>query len=179
MSLPLVILLNGPLGIGKSTLGEALGEAIERSVTLDGDSLAALNPPPADEITELHETLALLVAYHLRSGYDRFIINHYWRSAGELEDLSLRIRAIAPGASVRAFRLTLPHEANLRRIAQRQAARAIDESEFEATTFGEEFALLFGAGSDLGEPFDVSDPPERLVGRLLRLLRSELAANRN
>jgi cytidylate kinase len=31
----MVILLNGPLGIGKSTLGEALGEAIDASVTLD------------------------------------------------------------------------------------------------------------------------------------------------
>jgi hypothetical protein len=34
------ILLNGPLGIGKSTLAEALGEAIESCLTLFGDSMA-------------------------------------------------------------------------------------------------------------------------------------------
>lgn len=138
LSRPLVILLNGPLGIGKSTLGEALGEVLERSVTLDGDSLAALNLPPADEMAYLHETIALLVAHHLRSGYDRFIINHYWPYAAEIDDLAVRLRAIAPGASIRAFRLTLPRDPILQRIARRQAARAIDESDFEATTFREE-----------------------------------------
>ena len=65
---PLVVLLNGPLGIGKSTLGEVLGEALDRSVTLDGDALAALNPPPADEAASLHSTIVLLVGHHLASG---------------------------------------------------------------------------------------------------------------
>lgn len=176
LSRPLVILLNGPLGIGKSTLGEALGEVLERSVTLDGDSLAALNLPPADEMAYLHETIALLVAHHLRSGYDRFIINHYWPYAAEIDDLAVRLRAIAPGASIRAFRLTLPRDANLQRIARRQAARAIDESDFEATTFREEFALLAEAGSDLGEPFDVVEPPDTLVIRLLARLGLECPA---
>lgn len=41
----MIIVLNGPLGIGKSTLAEALTESIEQSVMLDGDRLAATNPP--------------------------------------------------------------------------------------------------------------------------------------
>jgi len=168
---PLVVLLNGPLGIGKSTLGEVLGEALDRSVTLDGDSLAALNPPPADEAARLHETLALLVRHHLSGGYDRFVINHYWSSAEQIADFDSRLRAVAPGVRVRCFRLTLPREANLQRIAQRQSVRAIDEVDFEAEHFAEEHALLSAAeGDELGEAFDVTDPPEMLAARLMALL---------
>jgi hypothetical protein len=34
----MIVLLNGPLGIDKSTLAEALVESIEQSVMLDGDA---------------------------------------------------------------------------------------------------------------------------------------------
>ena len=173
---PLVILLNGPLGIGKSTLGEALGEAIDASVTLDGDRLAALNPPPADELAALHGTIALLFEHQLGRGYRRFIVNHYWAHASEIADLESRLRQVAPDVALRCFLLTLPKDENLRRIARRQAARAIDEAEFEARHFAEEFAHLSSASGELGEPFDVSDPPELLVPRLLGILGLPLPA---
>ena len=53
----MIILLNGPLGIGKSTLAEALAESIDLCVMLDGDHLVAANPPPADEQEHLHATI--------------------------------------------------------------------------------------------------------------------------
>jgi len=172
----MVILLNGPLGIGKSTLGEALGEAIDGSVTLDGDRLAALNPPPADELQALHETIAVLFEHHLERGYRRFVINHCWSTEAEIADLENFLRRISPDLVMRCFLLTLPKEENLRRIARRQAARAIDEAEFEARHFAEEFDHLSRTSGELGEPFDVSDPPERLVPRLLGLLGQPLPA---
>lgn len=168
---PLIIVLNGPLGIGKSTLGEMLGEAIERSVTLDGDSLAALNPPPADEIASLHATIALLIGHHLGNGFERFIVNHYWSSPRQIGDLEERLRRVAPGAEFRWFRLTLSKQENLRRIELRQSARAIDETDFEAQHFAEEHALLSAAGTELGEPFDVNGPPDELAARMLSLLQ--------
>ena len=116
---PLIVLLNGPLGIGKSTLGEALGEAIDRSVTLDGDSLVALNPAPADEPNLLHRTIVMLLGHYLAAGYDRFVINHYWSSAERLADLESLLRSVMPDASVHCFRLILPIDENLRRIARR------------------------------------------------------------
>ena len=167
---PLAILLNGPLGIGKSTLGEVLGEAVERSVTLDGDQLVALNPPPGDENGALHETVALLVRHHLSRGYDRFILNHYWPSAERIADLRTRLQAIDPRFEVHCFRLTLPEEENLRRIALRQKVRAINETEFEAETFAEEHALLSEAGVALGTPFDMADPPDVLAARLIETI---------
>jgi adenylate kinase family enzyme len=51
----MIIVLNGPLGIGKSTFAEALTESIESSVMLDGDRLVAVNPPPASE-SSTHRT---------------------------------------------------------------------------------------------------------------------------
>ena len=65
----MIIVLNGPLGIGKSTLAEALAESIDQCVMLDGDHLVAVNPPPSDAIEHLHSTIALLIAHHRRFGY--------------------------------------------------------------------------------------------------------------
>ena len=160
----MIIVLNGPLGIGKSTLAEALMESVDGCVMLDGDQLIAINPAPDDELRYLHATIALLVAHHRRSGYEHFVINHLWQSAEELNDLRNTL-----GESDRDFRcflLTLPLEENLRRILSRQAARAIDELEFELATAAEERALLESTPG-LGERFDVSGRPEELVLRLL------------
>jgi thymidylate kinase len=165
----MIIVLNGPLGIGKSTLAEALMESIEQCVMLDGDSLVAANPPPADEIEHLHSTIALLVAHHRRFGYRHFVIDHVWRSRAELDDLRRRLIAMDADAEVHCFLLTLPEDENLRRIERRRLAREIDEREFELRTFEEEREMLTNS-SELGEPFDVSAPPHELVATMLRRL---------
>ena len=169
----IVIVLNGPLGIGKSTLAEALGESLDACVMLDGDHVVAANPPPADEVAYLHETLALLFAHHRLHGYRRFVINHIWRTAGELEDLRSRLRGVDPAVDVRVFLLTLPLEENLRRIERRQSARALDEIDFERETVADERAALSDSAVALGEPFDVSAAPEELVVTLLQRLALE------
>lgn len=168
----MIVVLNGPLGIGKSTLAEALAESIDHCVMLDGDHLVAANPPADDEREHLHSTLALLVGHHRRFGYRNFIINHLWRSASGLDDLRRRLSDLDP--DLRCFLLTLPADENLRRIERRAASRAIDEREFELRTFAEEHALLTGAaGAELGEPFDVSAALPELVAAMLRRLGLE------
>ena len=165
----MVIVLNGPLGIGKSTLAEALTESINGCVMLDGDRLVAINPPPVDELNYLHSTIALLVAHHRQFGYRHFVIDHVWHSTSELSDLRRRLMAIDPDVDIRCFLLTLPADENLRRIEQRQRARAIDERAFELRTVAEERKRLANA-MDVGEPFDVSAPPSDLVAIMLRCL---------
>jgi hypothetical protein len=164
----MIIVLNGPLGIGKSTLAETLAESIDHCVMLDGDHLVAANPPPVDEMGFLHSTIALLVAHCRRFGYRHFVINHLWRTAGDLADLRSRLLAVGSDVDIRCFLLTLPMDENLRRIERRQSARAIDEQEFERRTVAEERAALFERpDGDLGEPFDVSASPARLVETIL------------
>ncbi|MGX5731342.1 Gar/GrdA family gentamicin resistance ATP-binding protein [Pseudoxanthomonas beigongshangi] len=166
----MIIVLNGPLGIGKSTLAEALSERINRCAMLDGDALAAVNPPPVDAREHLHAAMALLVTHHRRFGYRNFVINHLWESEADLEDL--RRRVAAPDERWSCYRLTLDRTANLARIARRAAARALDEGASEAWTFDQEYERLnHAAGDELGEPFDVSGPPGDLVEALLEKLR--------
>ena len=119
-----VVVLNGPLGVGKSTLAEVLTESIDQCVMLDGDQLIASNPPYADELEHLHSTVALLVGHHRRFGYRHFVINHLWRAPSELADLRRRLADL--DTDVRCFLLTLPIEENLRRVERRAAARARD-----------------------------------------------------
>lgn len=165
----MILVLNGPLGIGKSTLAEALMESIDQCVMLDGDHLVATNPPPDDELDYLHATIALLVAHHQRFGYRHFVIDHLWSSREELDGLRRSLLAVDPELDIRCFLLTLDLDENLRRIERRQGARALDEHEFELRTVGEERQILYrGDGHDLGEPFEVSGPPAELVATLLR-----------
>lgn len=39
-----LIIINGPIGIGKSTIGNSLGLSLNNSIWLDGDWLFAMNP---------------------------------------------------------------------------------------------------------------------------------------
>jgi hypothetical protein len=165
----MIIVLNGPLGIGKSTFAEALTESIEDCVMLEGDRLVAANPPPADELEYLHSTIALLVAHHRRFGYRHFVIDHMWRSASELADLRRALLSVDADAEIHCFLLTLPSDENLRRIERRQRARAIDEREFELRAFVKERELL-AKSPDVGEPFDVGAPPPELVATMRRRL---------
>ena len=161
----MIIALNGPLGIGKSTLAEALTESIDGCAMLSGDHLVAVNPAPKTELEHLHSTIELLVHHYRRSGYRNFVIEHIWRTESELADLKRRLDDI----KFHCFLLTLPIEENLRRIERRQAARAIDERDFEHLTLPQERCALEGPG--LGTPFDVSAPPTELVLRMLALVR--------
>ena len=165
----MIIVLNGPLGTGKSTLGEALSESIDNCVLLDGDRLITANPPHRDELEHLHSTIALLIPHHRRYGYRHFVIDYVWRSPQELADLRHRLAPIDD--DFRGFLLTLPADENLRRIEQRASVRAIDERESERQIFLQEREWLSASSAtDLGEPFDVSAAPAELVEAMLRRL---------
>ena len=166
----MIIIFNGPLGIGKSTLAEALTDSIDDCVMLDGDHLVAANPPAKDQVEHLHSTIACLVAHHRSFGYRHFVIDHLWCTPGELVDLRRRLLAVDPEAAIHCFLLTLPPEENLRRIQRRQSARALDMREFELRTVAEEREVLSRHGGELGTPFDVSAPPDVLVAALRRQL---------
>lgn len=164
----MIILLNGPLGIGKSTLSETLAEKIDWCVMLDGDHLIELNPPPENE----HETLCvvseLLITHHQSVGYRNFVLNHLWTQHRELSQLRARLSKFDP--DVHCFRLTLSREENLRRIERRASATGLDRS-YELEIFDREHAILSSCpGDELGVPLDASACPDDLAGKILTLI---------
>jgi hypothetical protein len=165
----MIIVLNGPLGCGKTSLAEALSESIARCVLLDGDHLVAVSTPPADECEHLHATIALLVAHHRSFGYRHFVVDHFWSSPAELTDLRQRLSEF--DTDIRCFRLTLPATENRRRIERRAAARALDVLDAELrTSTAEREALAAYPGDELGEPLDATPPLAELVAGLSRRL---------
>lgn len=172
----MIILLNGPLGIGKTTLSEALMESIDQCVMLDGDFLVAANPEPSDGLEHLHSTIALLIPHYQSLGYKHFVIAHIWTAQEEIDDL--RHRLVNHDSDFRCFLLTLPIEENLKRIHRRASVRALDEQEFELRTVTEEREMLkVGPGVNLGEPFDVSASPSVLVNEMLNRLELPNVSN--
>jgi len=168
---PVLVLINGPLGCGKSTLGEALAESLDQGVFIDGDALCALNPPPNDEHVMLNTSLSLLLSQHWANGYLRFFVSHAWESADHMDQLAASLQQAIPSLTVRSFLLTLPREENLERIERRRAARAIDETAFEDRQFAHEYEVFSNVvGNELGIPLDASADVEALVVKVKGLL---------
>lgn len=170
----MILLLNGPLGIGKSSLAEALCERIDQCVMLGGDHLLAANPMPGDELAYLHGIIGMLVRHHRAAGYRHFVIEHLWRRPSEIDDLRLELTRACPESGIHCFLLTLPLNDNLRRIRRRQDARAMDELAFELRTVEEEREALYGSGIEgLGEPLDVSGKLDRVADDLVARLAAQ------
>lgn len=172
----MIIVLNGPLGVGKSSLGEALSESIEKSVYLDGDHVVAVNPQPADPLALLHSSIGMLVSHFRNHGYCHFVICHYWESPEVLNDLQRHLLQAGPVAHMRCFLTWLPLEENLARIHRRQVDRAIDELDHDLETVRMERRVLSQwSDGEVGELLDVSAPVNELVQQLVDLLQDDLS----
>ncbi|MFM8319498.1 MAG: GrpB family protein [Chloroflexota bacterium] len=121
----MIILINGPLGVGKTTVSWELLERFPHAVMLDGDYLGAVTPfdlhDPA-RVDYLYRTLAHLVAFHKANGYPVVIINYVFEQPESLAGLRARLNAIDDVTY--AFRLVCRDEAEMeRRIRGRAAAQ--------------------------------------------------------
>ena len=86
----MIIIINGALGVGKSSVAQALHWKCSRSVNLDGDAIGDVNPFEIYDdarIEHLYRTLALLISFHRQHGYHEFIINYVFESATSLQQL--------------------------------------------------------------------------------------------
>ena len=75
----MIVIINGPCGIGKTSVAWELNAQFERAVMLDGDYIGAVHPFEIYDdarITYLYRTLHHLIAYHVEQGdYHNFVIN--------------------------------------------------------------------------------------------------------
>lgn len=166
-----IVVLNGSIGIGKSTLQDILVESIEGAFGLDGDALLQCNPPLPDEADFLHEAVFAAASLYWPRGYHTCVVNHYWPRAEALGDLRRRFEDRYPQIGWHAFLLTLEEDDNRSRMVARRATRAIDESEFEDAAFAAERAALYATlDRRLGTPLDASPAPEKIALRVRRLI---------
>ncbi len=128
----MILIINGSLGVGKTSVAEQLHWKFDKSVHLDGDSIGDVHPfeiyDPA-RIDHLYRALALLVAFHQQNGYQNFVINYVFESAQSLGDLLALLRPLDP--SIHIFWLTC----NPQEQEQRIRARSRDQIEWELARF--------------------------------------------
>lgn len=130
----MIIIINGSLGVGKSSVAEALHYKFDKSVHLDGDQVGDVHPfeiYDAARIDHLYRTLELLVGFHQKNGYHNFVINYVFESPGSLQDL---LELLLPlDASIHTYWLTCNEQEQARRIRSRQR----QELDWELTRFVE------------------------------------------
>ena len=117
----MIIIINGSLGVGKSSVSEELHWKFEKSVYLDGDHIGYVHPFEIyDEarIDHLYRTLALLVGFHRENGYQNFVINYVFESPGSLQELLDMLRPLDP--SLHVYWLTCEESEQEKRIRTRQ-----------------------------------------------------------
>jgi broad-specificity NMP kinase len=128
----MILIINGSLGVGKTSVAEQLHWKFEKSVHLDGDTIGDVHPfeiyDPA-RIDHLYRTLALLVEFHQQNGYENFVINYVFESAQSLGELLALLRPLNP--SIHVFWLTCNAQEQERRIR----ARSRDQVGWELERF--------------------------------------------
>jgi len=125
----MIVIINGPLGIGKTSVSWALLERFERAGMLDGDYLGAVHPfdlHSPERVTYLYQTLHHLVAFHKAHGYPDLVINYVFETPESLAELRHGLSGLDD--VIYAFRLMCDEAELARRIQARAAHEGLDKA---------------------------------------------------
>ena len=117
----MIIIINGSLGVGKTSVADKIHSKFEKSIHLDGDHIGDVNPFEIYDdarIDHLYRTLELLVDFHQKNGYSNFVINYVFESPASLQYLVSRLRPLDP--SIHIYRLTCDEKEHANRIRARR-----------------------------------------------------------
>ena len=166
----MIVIINGPCGIGKTAVSEALATHFDRAVMLDGDYIGDVHPFEIyddERIDYLYHTLQHLVAFHVSEGnYHNFVINYVFETPDSLADLRQRLSAYDD--EIYAFRLTASHAAVEERIIKREGVNGEDVgwylNRFLELMAIQEQAALYG---DMGFVIDTTGYSAEQVGDVI------------
>lgn len=117
----MILIINGPLGVGKTTIAEALLHRYPRGVMLDGDAAGNVHPFEIYDpvrVAYLYRTLAMLVAWHQREGgYENVVIDYVFETPESLRQFITLLCPLDP--NIHIFRLRAPAETLRARIRKR------------------------------------------------------------
>ena len=117
----MIIIINGSLGVGKSSVAEQLHYKFDKSVHLDGDYIGDVQPFKIYDqarINHLYRTMELLIGFHQKNGYHNFVINYVFESPESLQEL---LELLSPlDLSIHCYWLTCDEEEQAKRIRNRK-----------------------------------------------------------
>ena len=123
----MIVIINGPCGIGKSTTGEHVTWHFDRAVFLDGDYIGAVHPFEIYDdarIEHLYQTLRHLIAFHIERGdYHNFVIPYVFESPASLARLRTLLADLDD--EIHAFRLVCDAQVLEQRL--RDSSRPSDD----------------------------------------------------
>jgi thymidylate kinase len=128
----MIIIINGSLGVGKTSVADQLHYKFDKSVHLDGDAIGDVYPFEIyndARISHLYRTLELLVGFHQKNGYQNFVINYVFELPESLQYLLVLLRPLDP--SIHTYWLICDVEEQAKRIRNRKR----DELDWELNRF--------------------------------------------
>jgi GrpB-like predicted nucleotidyltransferase (UPF0157 family) len=147
----MIVIINGPLGIGKTETAWELLVLFERAVMLDGDYLGAIQPfeiYDKKRVDYLYRTLAHVVAFHRDNGYEHFVINYVFEHPDSLHDLRQRLAGF--DREIYAFRLVCEQEVLAERIRRRGQCKPAELVDWEIQR-GQELVAIQSANAEIGD----------------------------
>jgi thymidylate kinase len=170
--MPEVVVLNGPAGVGKTTVGRRLAAGVRNGVCVHGDDLrrfVVARDPRTVVAGPSYVAGAALADVYLDAGYDRVVFEYVFPAARHVERFRRALRSRAP---VHVLTLWAP----LAIVAAREAARPGRErlGGRVAACWHELAAGLPG----LGAVVDASGPVESVVAEIERRLSAAARADR-
>ena len=151
----MIIIINGPLGIGKTDVSWQLLPGFERGIMLDGDYIGAVHPFEIyDEarVEHLYQTIRHLISFHKSHNYHNFIINYVFETPQSLA----RLRHLLADLDdvIYAFRLCCDEFEHEQRVLSRKRKHIT----WELTRFKELITIIEAASNrgDMGYPIDTT-----------------------
>lgn len=116
----MIIIINGPLGVGKTEVAWKLIEKFDRAIMLDGDYLGAVHPfeiYDEQRVTYLYDTICHIVRFHVEHGWQNLVVDYVFETPESLARLRRALNEIDDVTY--AYRLTCSVEEIDRRIRKR------------------------------------------------------------
>lgn len=164
----MIVIINGPLGIGKSETSWELLRLFERAIMLDGDYLGAVQPfeiYDPGRVEYLYQTLHHVIAWHGEHGYRHFVVNYVFETPESLARLRHLLADLDD--EIYAFRLTCAENEIESRIRQR--SNDPDRLAWELHRFRELAAIqdVSATRGDLGFVVDTTSLTAAQVARAI------------
>ena len=145
----MIIIINGPLGVGKTEVAWKLIEKFDRAIMLDGDYLGAVHSfeiYDKQRVAYLYDTICHVARFHVDHGWHNFVVNYVFETPDSLAQLRHALYEI--DNETHAYRLTCSPEEIERRLRSRSSDP--DRLAWESRRF-RELQAIQGANARRGD----------------------------